>query len=460
MRNASRLPLHLPFSLAALLAALSLLIVHPAGAQTSKVVSSCGSESLTAGRFDYPTMDTTGDACGNGGGGGGGGTSSNFGSVFPTAGTAAGFKNSSSGNMVAGTVDNTSGGLEVDVVAGSAGNGAASNTGSAVPAQAGYTGLNFGGNLKGWVGDTNGYGDVNVENSVAVTGTFWQTTQPVSVASGGIASGAIASGAVASGAYASGSIAAGAEVDIGTGGSPAANTVNARLATINTTLGTPMQASGGTVTVTQATGTNLHAVLDTTSTTAVTQATASNLNMTDVSDVAQGSTTSGQVGPLVQCAVTTSNPTYTNTQTSPLNCTTSGSLRVVIGGSGTSSGSTMGTVYPGILTTGGWTPKLLNALTNTAVAVKAAAGQLGMLQCYNPNSSQVYIQIYNIAQGSVTVGTSTPLESIAIAPTSTGGFAMSFPGHQFGTAITVAATTTATGGSAPSTAPDCNAVYN
>lgn len=44
----------------------------------------------------------------------------------------------------------------------------------------------------------------------AVSGTFFQVTQPVSVASGQIASGAIASGAVASGAYASGSIASGA----------------------------------------------------------------------------------------------------------------------------------------------------------------------------------------------------------------------------------------------------------
>jgi hypothetical protein len=82
---------------------------------------------------------------------------------------------------------------------------------------------------------------------ISVTGTFYQTTQPISIASGQVASGAYASGSIASGAYASGSIAAGAMVDIGTGGSPAANTVNARLVTINTTLGTPMQATGGTV---------------------------------------------------------------------------------------------------------------------------------------------------------------------------------------------------------------------
>lgn len=55
-----------------------------------------------------------------------------------------------------------------------------------------------------------------VTNTVAVSGTFWQTTQPVSVASGGIASGAYASGAFASGSFASGSIANGANVVEGT----------------------------------------------------------------------------------------------------------------------------------------------------------------------------------------------------------------------------------------------------
>lgn len=67
---------------------------------------------------------------------------------------------------------------------------------------------------------------VQAPPSQAVTGTFWQATQPVSVASGGIASGgvasgaiasgAVASGAVASGAYASGSISDGAVVTLGT----------------------------------------------------------------------------------------------------------------------------------------------------------------------------------------------------------------------------------------------------
>lgn len=44
--------------------------------------------------------------------------------------------------------------------------------------------------------------------------------------------------------------------------------------------------------------------------------------------VAQGSTTSGEKGPLVQGAVTTGSPTYTTAQTSPISLTTAGAVRV------------------------------------------------------------------------------------------------------------------------------------
>lgn len=115
----------------------------------------------------------------------------------------------------------------------------------------------------------------------------------------------------------------------------------------------------GTTTVTQATGANLHTVVDsgtialsagsavighvindTGSTTAVTgnvtvvQPTGTNLHVVidslpaDADALAQGSTTSGQLGPLVMGAVTTAAPGYTTAQTSPLSLTTTGLLRV------------------------------------------------------------------------------------------------------------------------------------
>jgi hypothetical protein len=58
------------------------------------------------------------------------------------------------------------------------GNAAAGTTGTAIPASAGYTGFNSGGNLVG-VSTTNPF-PVAQQGSVAVTGTFWQATQPVS----------------------------------------------------------------------------------------------------------------------------------------------------------------------------------------------------------------------------------------------------------------------------------------
>jgi len=61
--------------------------------------------------------------------------------------------------------------------------------------------------------------------------------------------------------------------------------------------------------------------------------------------LAQGSTTSGQSGPLMQGAVATASPTYTSGQTSPLSLDTTGALRVNVtagggGGSAVAQGST------------------------------------------------------------------------------------------------------------------------
>lgn len=64
-------------------------------------------------------------------------------------------------------------------------------------------------------------------------------------------------------------------------------------------------------------------------------------------NAAQGSTTSGQTGPLVQCSVTTAAPTYTTAQTSPLNCTTGGSARVLENNSASILSAVMGAVPAG-----------------------------------------------------------------------------------------------------------------
>jgi len=69
--------------------------------------------------------------------------------TYPANALAVGVLNGSNIGRLVGDETN---GLWVNVKAGSAGNGAASATGSAVPAQAGYTGVNVGGTLRGWTG--------------------------------------------------------------------------------------------------------------------------------------------------------------------------------------------------------------------------------------------------------------------------------------------------------------------
>lgn len=92
------------------------------------------------------------------------------------------------------------------------------------------------------------------------------------------------------------------------------------------------QPVSGTVTATQATGTNLHTVVDSGSIT-VTQATGTNLHVSvdnfpaDGDALAQGSTTSGQNGSLILGATTTASPTYTTATTNPLSLTTAGAVR-------------------------------------------------------------------------------------------------------------------------------------
>lgn len=108
---------------------------------------------------------------------------------------------------------------------------------------------------------------------------------------------------------------------------------------------------------------------------------------------------------------------------------------------------------------GGLSTTRLSALSNTAIAIDASPGQLYLIHCGNTNATEAYVQIWDVAAGSVTVGTTAPKLSIPIQATGTGGFALSIVGIQFGTAISAAATTTATGGSAPSTALDCNSAW-
>ena len=113
-------------------------------------------------------------------------------------------------------------------------------------------------------------------------------------------------------------------------------------------------------------------------------------------------------------------------------------------------GNKDGTLIGSPTTTGGVTQHKTDALVATAVAVKASAGQVYGYHISNRSNAEAYVHFYDIAQGSVTVGTSTRLRTLHIPQDGVIDTALDF-GLTFGTAITIAATTTITGSTAPST---------
>ncbi len=98
------------------------------------------------------------------------------------------------------------------------------------------------------------------------------------------------------------------------------------------------------------------------------------------------------------------------------------------------------------------------ALTSTAQAIKGSAGILQGYYIYNPNSVAAFVQFYNTAQGSVTVGTTSPLFMLTIPP-GTAANLWTPGGITFGTAMSWSATSTAGGNGAPTTALDAVAWY-
>jgi hypothetical protein len=123
----------------------------------------------------------------------------------------------------------------------------------------------------------------------------------------------------------------------------------------------------------------------------------------------------------------------------------------------TTPGTTNGVqTLPG--TGGGWTPKLLNAQSTTITTVKASAGKVGWLDCANPNSLEAYLQFLDNA--APTLGTTVPVMAIGFMPNQMKNIPFADVGVNFATAIKVAATTTATGSTAPTLALDCNVGFN
>ena len=100
---------------------------------------------------------------------------------------------------------------------------------------------------------------------------------------------------------------------------------------------------------------------------------------------------------------------------------------------------------------------------NTAQALKTSAGVLYGIFVYNITTSDAFCQFFDLATGSVTVGTTTPKFTLLIPRgngTFYGGFARDFASPiEFGTAITYACTTTPTVSGDPTTGLTFNGFY-
>lgn len=89
---------------------------------------------------------------------------------------------------------------------------------------------------------------------------------------------------------------------------------------------------------------------------------------------------------------------------------------------------------------------ITGSIAGTATAIKASAGQLYGYHLFNTTAAVAYVQIFNVASGSVTVGTTAPTISIGIP--ASGGVTVNFDkGIAFATAISFACTTTRAGAS-------------
>jgi hypothetical protein len=108
--------------------------------------------------------------------------------------------------------------------------------------------------------------------------------------------------------------------------------------------------------------------------------------------------------------------------------------------------------------TQGGTSVATGSITATATSIKASAGQVYGYYFYNPNASVAYVQFFNTASGSVTLGTTAPVYSLGI-PASSAANVQFACGVAHSTAITIAVTTTRAGSTSPGSSVDYNVWY-
>lgn len=109
-------------------------------------------------------------------------------------------------------------------------------------------------------------------------------------------------------------------------------------------------------------------------------------------------------------------------------------------------------------------PKFISALSTTVTDVKARKGKVKALHVENPNGSKIFVQFFNALAADVTLGTTAPYYSLVVPANGAmdawpGGPAQDSDGVEHPVAISVAATTTATGSTAPGTGLAANIFF-
>lgn len=97
-------------------------------------------------------------------------------------------------------------------------------------------------------------------------------------------------------------------------------------------------------------------------------------------------------------------------------------------------------------------------LSNTKQEVIASSASLTGWHIANTGAAETHVHLYNALAANVTVGTTTPTQTIVLLATSGIDSVSPADGIFYGTGITVAATQT-DGSSAPATAIKCNLFY-
>ena len=242
-----------------------------------------GAPTYTTGQTSPLSLDTAGNLRVNvvTGGGGGGGTSSNFGSAFPTAGTAIGLTNGT--NMVAWSATSNYG-TSPGAIAVPSVNAFVTNS---------IVGLAQGSTTSGQTGSLT----LGAVTTGAPTYTTAQTS-PLSLDTAG-----------------------NLRVNVVTGGGSGGT--SSTFGSAFPTVGTAIGLTNGTNMVAWSATSNYGTAPSAIAVPAV------NAFVTGAVGVAQAATTSGLTGSMVMGSVTTSAPTYTTAQTDPVSLDTSGNLRVV-----------------------------------------------------------------------------------------------------------------------------------